>query len=49
MSLHEPLLVLQIENDEKGYIVPVLKKMQQFLNNYPEINQEKLTPLVSNV
>lgn len=49
MSLHEPLLVLQIENDEKGYIVPVLKKMREFLNNYPEVNQEKLTPLVSNV
>ncbi|MDN6723225.1 MAG: phosphomannomutase/phosphoglucomutase, partial [Tetragenococcus halophilus] len=49
MSLHEPLLVLQIENDEKGYIVPVLKKMQQFLNNYPEVNQEKLTPLIANV
>ncbi|GEQ50487.1 phosphomannomutase/phosphoglucomutase [Tetragenococcus koreensis] len=46
MSLHEPLLVLQVENDEAGHILPVLKKMQQFLNNYPDVNQEKLVPLI---
>jgi len=48
MSLHQPFLVLQIENDEKGHIVPVLKRMQEFLNNYPEVNQEKLLSLISN-
>lgn len=48
MSLHEPLLVLQVENDEAGYIFPVLKKIQQFLADYPDVNQEKLTALLSN-
>lgn len=48
MSLHQPFLVLQIENDEKGHIVPVLKRLQEFLNNYPEVNQDKLLSLISN-
>lgn len=46
MSLHEPLLVLQVENDEKGYIVPILEQIHQFLCQYPEVNQEKLLPLI---
>lgn len=48
MSLHEPLLVLQVENDEKGSIVPVLEKIRQFLSEYSEVNQEKLIPLLGN-
>ncbi|MDN6639395.1 MAG: phosphomannomutase/phosphoglucomutase [Tetragenococcus sp.] len=48
LSLHEPLLVLQIENDEAGFIVPVLEKMHQFLEHYPNVNQEELLALTSN-
>lgn len=42
LSLHEPLLVLQIENDQKGYMVLVLKKIQELLADFDEINQTKL-------
>lgn len=46
MSLHEPLLVLQVENDEVGIIPAVLKEIHQFLNSYDQVNQEKLLPLI---
>ncbi|MGT2910466.1 phosphomannomutase/phosphoglucomutase [Streptococcus cameli] len=46
MSLHEPLLVLQVENDEKGHIPAVLKEISNFLDAYPEVNQSKLKELV---
>ena len=42
MSLHEPLLVLQIENDEEGNIFKVLEKLHPFLNQYPAVNQTNL-------
>ncbi|WP_028790362.1 phosphoglucomutase [Tetragenococcus muriaticus] len=48
MSLHEPLLVLQVENDEAGYIIPVLRRIQEFLASYPDVNQERLTTLLQN-
>lgn len=46
MSLHEPLLVLQVENDEVGVIPSVLKEIHQFLNAYGQVNQEKLVPFI---
>lgn len=46
MSLHEPLLVLQVENDQVGMVVPVLQKIQQFLTDYPAVNQESLLALL---
>lgn len=42
MSLHEPLLVLQVENDLPNQIKPVLIEIQKFLNNYAQVNQAKL-------
>ena len=47
LSLHEPLLVLQIENDQTGHMPAVLKEISSFLSNYPEVNQSKLLELVS--
>ena len=46
MSLHEPLLVLQVENDEAGIIPSVLREIHQFLKAYEEVNQEKLLSLI---
>lgn len=46
LSLHEPLLVLQVENDETGHIPAVLKKISRILDNYPEVNQSKLLELI---
>ncbi|HFI0291807.1 TPA: phosphomannomutase/phosphoglucomutase [Streptococcus suis] len=46
MSLHEPLLVLQVENDQTGYIPAVLKTLSAFLDQYPAVNQEKLKELL---
>ncbi len=46
LSLHEPLLVLQIENDRAGYMSAVLKEMNRFLDAYPEVNQSKLLELI---
>ncbi|MFV0557319.1 MAG: phosphomannomutase/phosphoglucomutase [Enterococcus sp.] len=42
LSLHEPLLVLQVENDVLGKNRLVLARIQKFLVNYPNVNQEKL-------
>lgn len=42
MSLHEPLLVLQIENDEIGHLPTICKKLVHFFRNYPQV---ELTPL----
>ena len=42
MSLHEPLLVLQVENDEKGKIPLVLQQIHEQMNQFPKVNQEKL-------
>lgn len=46
MSLHEPLLVLQIENDLVGYQTKILETIQQIMNRYPKINQSKLEVLL---
>ena len=46
LSLHEPLLVLQIENDLPGFMPEVLKTLNAFLSQYPEVNQEKLLELL---
>lgn len=46
MSLHEPLLVLQVENDQAGFILPVLKRLQVFFDEYSAVNQEKLMSLL---
>ena len=46
MSLHEPLLVLQVENDEAGNIPKVLQEIHNFMNSYPNVNQEKLLALL---
>lgn len=46
MSLHEPLLVLQVENDQTGYIPAVLRTLSAFLDQYPAVNQEKLKELL---
>ena len=46
MSLHEPLLVLQIENDSVGYQTKILETIQQIMNRYPKINQNKLEALL---
>lgn len=45
MSLHEPLLVLQVENDEAGIVPLVLKEIHRFLTAYPEVNQDALLAL----
>ncbi|HFR3766898.1 TPA: phosphomannomutase/phosphoglucomutase [Streptococcus suis] len=45
MSLHEPLLVLQIENDQSGYMLSILKRLSEFLDGYPAVNQTKLKEL----
>lgn len=47
MSLHEPLLVLQIENDQAGYIPSVLQAISRFLDQYPDVNQSKLKEYLS--
>ena len=46
MSLHEPLLVLQIENDLVGYQKKILETIQKIMNRYPKINQNKLEALL---
>ena len=46
MSLHEPLLVLQIENDLVGYQTKILETIHQIMNRYPKINQNKLEALL---
>ena len=42
MSLHEPLLVLQVENDIKGYNKDVFTKLEPFFKQYEHLNLEKL-------
>ena len=46
LSLHEPLLVLQIENDLPNYMPAVLETLHTFLSNYPDVNQDKLLELL---
>ena len=42
MSLHEPLLVLQVENDEVGKNQLVLEKLSSFFSQYDFLNTDKL-------
>ncbi|MEW4353794.1 phosphomannomutase/phosphoglucomutase [Streptococcus pneumoniae] len=46
MSLHEPLLVLQVENDELGHIPAILKEISHCLKVYPAINQAQLQAII---
>ena len=46
LSLHEPLLVLQIENDLPNYMPAVLETLHTFLSNYPDVDQTKLLELL---
>ncbi|MBF0777566.1 phosphomannomutase/phosphoglucomutase [Streptococcus cuniculi] len=46
MSLHEPLLVLQVENDQPGYILPILKRLSAFCAAYPQVNQAKMKEII---
>lgn len=48
MSLHEPLLVLQVENDQLGYVLPILKRLSQFLAAYPQVNQARMKEIIGN-
>lgn len=46
MSLHEPLLVLQVENDEPGKVKLVLEDLKPFFDQYPNVNKEKLNEVL---
>lgn len=46
MSLHEPLLVLQVENDIEGYNLEVFKHLETFFEKYEELNLEKLYSVI---
>ena len=48
MSLHEPLLVIQIENDQAGYMNAILTVLLNWFNNYPEINTSTITHYLAN-
>ncbi|KAF1295578.1 phosphoglucomutase [Enterococcus sp. JM4C] len=41
MSLHEPLLVLQVENDEVGNNQQVIDRLSEFFNKYQEIEEKQ--------
>lgn len=47
MSLHEPLLVLQIENDQVGMNKKVLTTLQPFFERYECLGLQSLTEVVS--
>lgn len=42
MSLHEPLLVLQVENDFKGNNQVVIEKLANFFNRYSNIEKNQI-------
>ncbi|MCI1919086.1 MAG: phosphomannomutase/phosphoglucomutase [Enterococcaceae bacterium] len=46
MSLHEPLLVLQAENDVTGKNLQVLKRLYEFFTRFDELDLSKLMPLI---
>lgn len=48
MSLHEPLLVLQVENDVEGKNIEVFTKLETFFKQYSELNLEKLNKVLEN-
>ena len=47
MSLHEPLLVLQVENDKAGKNKLVFAKLADFFEQYDALNTEKLAAVLS--
>lgn len=42
LSLHEPLLCLNVESSESGVVSDVLSKLEQFLNNYDKVDKSPL-------
>ncbi|MGX6980137.1 phosphomannomutase/phosphoglucomutase [Vagococcus elongatus] len=42
MSLHEPLLVLQVENDVAGKNIGVFEKLKEFFEVFPELDLDAL-------
>lgn len=46
MSLHEPLLVLQVENDEEGKNLEVFQQLNDFFNTYDQLNQTSLDDIL---
>ena len=48
MSLHEPLLVLQVENDEFGKVRQTIAAFPAILAAFPEVNQDQLTAYLAN-
>lgn len=47
MSLHEPLLVLQVENDEMGKNQKVFQVLVDFFSHYTELNLDKLEAVLN--
>ncbi len=48
MSLHEPVLVLQVENDQPNMVRQVLAEFPAKLQPFPQVNQAKLTAYLGN-
>lgn len=48
MSLHEPLLVLQVENDETGKNHEVFQILESFFKQYEALNLDKLYKILDN-
>lgn len=46
MSLHEPLLVLQVENDQLGMNRKVLASLQPFFEDYELLDLQALSEAV---
>ncbi|MCQ9209388.1 phosphohexomutase domain-containing protein [Granulicatella seriolae] len=47
MSLHEPLLVLQVESDIEGKNRMVFEKLSEFFGQYPELDKSALEKVLS--
>lgn len=47
MSLHEPLLVLQVENDEEGANQKVFTRLQEFFSRYAALDLGKLKEIIN--
>ncbi|MEI5993720.1 phosphomannomutase/phosphoglucomutase [Candidatus Enterococcus mansonii] len=47
MSLHEPLLVLQVENDQVGMNQAVFKELAGFFKNYKQLDLAKLNEVLN--
>lgn len=47
LSLHEPLLVLQIENDESGHMKKILEQLNQILAKEPAVDRSRLSAFLS--